>query len=137
MPEPTPPHTFALLVFAETQIRNGLLRDAEATLVGAKREIETFADSGRLPKALASVRRLLRDARKAHSVSVEQLSPAELSVLRLLATGLSQRSIGRELFLSVNTIKTHSRSIYRKLGVASRGDAVVRAKALELISSPG
>jgi LuxR family maltose regulon positive regulatory protein len=70
----------------------------------------------------------------------EPLSPAELVVLRLLATDLSQRGIGRRLFLSVNTIKTHTRNIYRKLGVASRQDAVVRGHALELIGaddSPG
>jgi LuxR family maltose regulon positive regulatory protein len=65
------------------------------------------------------------------------LSPAELVVLDLLTTDLSQRGIGRQLFLSVNTIKTHTRSIYRKLDVASRQDAVVRGEALGLIGAHG
>jgi LuxR family maltose regulon positive regulatory protein len=67
-------------------------------------------------------------------MSAEPLSPAERAVLRLLATDLSQRGVGRQLFLSVNTVKTHTRSIYRKLGVTSRGDAVARATALGLLT---
>ena len=60
-------------------------------------------------------------------------------MLRLLATDLSQREIGAELFLSLNTVKTHTRSLYRKLGVASREEAVARATALGLLDgdSPG
>ena len=47
--------------------------------------------------------------------------------LRLLATDLSLPEIARELYLSTNTVKTHTRSIYRKLGVSSRGEAVKAA----------
>jgi LuxR family maltose regulon positive regulatory protein len=54
-------------------------------------------------------------------------------VLRLLATNLTQREIGRELFLSLNTVKSHTRSIFRKLGASSREQAVGRARELELI----
>jgi len=71
---------------------------------------------------------------------VEQPTFAELSVLRLLATDLSQRELANELFLSMNTVKTHTRSIYGKLGVNSREAAVRRANALGLIEtsdSPG
>jgi ATP/maltotriose-dependent transcriptional regulator MalT len=132
-PDPSAPHALALLVLAETRIRNGLLRLAASTLEQAKHEIDTFADAGRLRRRLAGMRRLHTQARKSHATGAERLSPAEIAVLRLLATGLSQRSIGRELFVSVNTIKTHSRSIYRKLGVASRAAAVARANALDLI----
>ncbi len=60
-------------------------------------------------------------------------SAAELAVLRLLASDLSAREIGAELFLSPNTIRTHTQAIYRKLGVNSRADAVARAHALGLI----
>jgi LuxR family maltose regulon positive regulatory protein len=52
------------------------------------------------------------------------LSDAEHRILRLLATDLSLREIGRELYLSPNTVKTHTRAIYRKLGVSSRTEAV-------------
>lgn len=57
-----------------------------------------------------------------------QISDAERRVLRLLASDLSLREIGRELFLSLNTVKTHKRSIYRKLGVVSRAEAVRAAR---------
>jgi LuxR family transcriptional regulator, maltose regulon positive regulatory protein len=54
-------------------------------------------------------------------------------VLRLLRSELSQRQIASELDLSFNTIKTHTRNIYRKLGVAERTEAVTRARDLSLI----
>ena len=63
----------------------------------------------------------------------EALSDAELSVLRLLRSELSQRKIAGELHLSFNTIKTHTRNIYRKLGVAERTEAISRARELSLI----
>jgi len=57
----------------------------------------------------------------------DALSPSERAVLRLLPSGLSQREIGAELFLSVNTVKTHCRNIYTKLQAGSREEAVARA----------
>jgi LuxR family maltose regulon positive regulatory protein len=63
----------------------------------------------------------------------EALTERELSVLRALPGPLSQREIGHELFLSVNTVKGYSKSLYRKLGVASRADAVDRGRELGLI----
>jgi LuxR family maltose regulon positive regulatory protein len=64
---------------------------------------------------------------------VEEFSDREIDVLRLLRGSLSQREIGDELFISFNTVKTHSKSIYRKLGVGRRTDAVARARELDLI----
>ena len=49
-------------------------------------------------------------------------------MLRLLRGSLSLRQIAAELFLSLNTIKTHTQSIYRKLGVSTRDDAIVRGR---------
>ncbi|WCB94650.1 HTH-type transcriptional regulator MalT [Baekduia alba] len=57
----------------------------------------------------------------------DALSPSERAVLRMLPSGLSQREIGAGLFLSVNTVKTHCRNIYTKLGAQSRDEAVARA----------
>jgi LuxR family maltose regulon positive regulatory protein len=54
-------------------------------------------------------------------------------VLRLLGSDLSVRGIGSALFISHNTVRTHTRAIYRKLGVNSRPDAVARATALGLL----
>jgi LuxR family transcriptional regulator, maltose regulon positive regulatory protein len=64
---------------------------------------------------------------------IGDFSERELAVLRLLASSLSQREIGGMLFISFNTVKTHSKSIFRKLGVATRADAVARARELDLI----
>jgi LuxR family transcriptional regulator, maltose regulon positive regulatory protein len=53
--------------------------------------------------------------------------------LRLLRSELSQREIGAELHLSLTTIKSHTRSILRKLGAATREQALDRARALSLV----
>jgi LuxR family maltose regulon positive regulatory protein len=63
----------------------------------------------------------------------EPLSERELAVLRLMATILPNSEIAGELFVSVNTVKTHVRSIYRKLDVGSRREAVARARAVGLL----
>jgi LuxR family maltose regulon positive regulatory protein len=61
------------------------------------------------------------------------LSERELVVLRMLNGPLSEREIGRELFVSHNTIHTHTKSIYRKLEVSSRVAAVRRGRFLGLL----
>jgi LuxR family transcriptional regulator, maltose regulon positive regulatory protein len=61
------------------------------------------------------------------------LTERELAILRYLPTIMSNREIARQLYVSVNTVKTHLKQIYRKLGVASRRDAIVRARELHLL----
>ncbi len=63
----------------------------------------------------------------------DPLTEREVAVLRLLRSTLSLRGIGQELNLSQNTVKTHTQAIYRKLGVASRGDAIRRGHAAGVI----
>jgi LuxR family maltose regulon positive regulatory protein len=65
---------------------------------------------------------------------VEPLSPRERAVLRYLPTMMSNQEIAAELFVSVNTVKTHLKAIYRKLDVADRREAVRRARQLELLA---
>ena len=65
---------------------------------------------------------------------VEPLSPREQAVLRYLPTMMSNQEIASELFVSVNTVKTHLKAIYRKLDVADRRAAVRRARRLELLA---
>ena len=64
---------------------------------------------------------------------LEPLSDREQAVLRYLPTMMSNAEIASELFLSVNTVKTHLKSIYRKLGATRRRDAVERARRVELL----
>jgi LuxR family maltose regulon positive regulatory protein len=64
---------------------------------------------------------------------VEPLSERELQVLRLIAAGLSNREIAEELVIAVSTVKSHVNHIYGKLGVKSRIQAIVRARALGLL----
>ena len=61
------------------------------------------------------------------------LTAAELRVLPMLATHLSFPEIGAEMFLSPNTVKSQAASIYRKLGVSSRHQAVIRSRELGLL----
>jgi len=64
---------------------------------------------------------------------IEPLSERELEILQLIAGGLSNQEIGSQLYLSLNTVKAHTRNIYGKLGVNSRTQATVRARALGIL----
>jgi LuxR family transcriptional regulator, maltose regulon positive regulatory protein len=76
------------------------------------------------PAALATERALMCEA----------LTRSEARVLRYLPTNLSTREIAAELYLSTNTVKTHQRHLYQKLGASSRTEAVERARALCLLA---
>jgi LuxR family maltose regulon positive regulatory protein len=64
---------------------------------------------------------------------VEPLTERELTVLARMAQAMSTQEIAEDLYLSVNTIKTHQRSIFRKLAVSRRSEAVRRARQLRLV----
>ena len=141
-PQPTVGHAHALLVLAHVRVARSRLERAAGDLGRAQRAIEEFPDPGRLPAMAATVEQDLITARAnaGNGHVVEQPSAAELAVLRCLAAGLSRREIGAELYISLNTVKTHIRELYRKLGASSRADAVARAEALGLLEpskSPG
>ena len=72
----------------------------------------------------------------ADALLLEPLSERELTVLRYLPTMMSNAEIAGEMFVSVNTVKTHLKHIYRKLDVSERRDAVRRGRELRLLS-PG
>jgi LuxR family transcriptional regulator, maltose regulon positive regulatory protein len=74
-----------------------------------------------------------RRAPRAGVAEGDELSERELGILRLLRSDLSLREIGRELYLSHNTVKTHVRRVYVKLGVGNRDDAVARARDLDVL----
>lgn len=130
----TVPHAWLLVRLADVRRRRGRLDEAGATLNQARLEIAEIGDCGTIPGLAAKVETALAEAQsQANGGEVlETPSEAELAVLRLLATDLSTREIASRLFLSPNTVRSHTRSIYRKLGVGSRADAVARATALGL-----
>jgi LuxR family maltose regulon positive regulatory protein len=113
--------------------------------------VRTFVDEGpRMGKllqevarrgvAVSYVRRLLAaigdvdDRAPVKPLLVEALSERELDVLRMLRTDLDGPEIARELVVSLSTVRSHTKSIYSKLGVNSRRAAVTRAEQLGLIS---
>ncbi|WP_395728058.1 tetratricopeptide repeat protein [Nakamurella sp.] len=73
----------------------------------------------------------------AGSTPTEELSGREIEVLRLLATELTGPEIARALFVSVNTLRTHTKHIFTKLGASTRRAAVARAIDQGLLSPPG
>jgi LuxR family transcriptional regulator, maltose regulon positive regulatory protein len=141
-------HAWLLVLLARVRCRRGRLHEAEATLRSGHESLAELSDSGRVALLAADVERELAQAkgRAAGGELLEAPTEAELAVLRLLVTDLSARAIGGELYLSANTVRSHTRAIYRKLGVNSRADAVARATALgflegneitKVIAAPG
>ncbi len=122
------------------------------SLAEPERYVRTFIDEGEAIKQMLRqvesiggahdyVRNLLaafdRDEKKEGATTsqplIEPLSERELDVLKLLATELSGPEIAQELMVSLNTMRTHTKNIYAKLGVNSRRAAVNQAKELDLL----
>ena len=120
--QPTIGQAHAVLVRAHVRVTRSRLERAASDLKRAQRAIAGFPDPGRLPAIAATVEQDLTTAR-ANAGSrpvVEEPSAAELAVPGCLASGLSQREIGARLYISLNTVKTHTRELYRKLDATSR-----------------
>jgi LuxR family maltose regulon positive regulatory protein len=128
---------YSLLALAGVRQRLGRAAEARRVHGEARDAIRACEDPGILGERMTRAERRLRFAGPVRGLRVqnggEALSDAELSVLRLLRSQLSQREIAAELQLSFNTIKTHTRNIYRKLDVAERAQAVARAREWSLI----
>ena len=107
-------------------------RPGAAALLGEARAILTRLPEG-AEAQLARLERLERRiaTRRPRAISLaDPLTEREEAVLRLLRGTLSLREIGQVLHLSQNTIKTHTRAIYRKLGVSTRHDAVEKSREI-------
>jgi LuxR family maltose regulon positive regulatory protein len=100
----------------------GIMPDYAGKLLAA------FPDFEAIPAAQSKIRNL-------KSEIVEPLSERELQVLQLIAEGLTNPEIAARLFLSLNTVKVHTRNIYGKLGVNNRTQAVAQARALGILPS--
>jgi LuxR family maltose regulon positive regulatory protein len=127
--------SYGLLTHAA--VKGGLAdRVAAEDMLSEAREVsEACADGGVLPELIAKIERKLshQPSRPMGMPYAGDLSDRELAVLRLLATDLNQREIGEALFVSLNTVKTQVRSIFRRLDVSNRADAVSRARELKLL----
>jgi LuxR family maltose regulon positive regulatory protein len=127
-------HAWLLVLLADVQRRRGRLDRAAEALAAARAELEAIADPGRVAELASRAERELAGAREqADGRVAEPPSEAELAVLRLLTTDLSTRGVAAQLFLSPNTVRSHTRALYRKLGVSSRSEAVARATTLGLV----
>jgi len=96
----------------------------------ARAALDLYPDPGKLRVRLAAL-----DARLSSGGDLE-LTPSELRLVPFLPSHLSLQEIGDRLFLSRATVKTHTDSIHRKLGVASRSSAVERLEELGLAAGP-
>ena len=128
----------ALLLLADCRYHAGDAARAREALDLATGTLDRIPGPGIVPDMAASTRgRLLAPGRRAAAFG-QELSEREAVVLRLLDTGLSQREIAAQLYVSPNTVKTHIRATYRKLGAGTRAQALHRARDLGLLpSSPG
>jgi LuxR family transcriptional regulator, maltose regulon positive regulatory protein len=109
-------------------------RNAAMTLLGEAEEILRLRPAlGVLSRQVAELEAEIGAMPQAATAGNSGLTRAELRLLPLLATHFSFREIGEQLFVSRNTIKTQAISVYRKLGVSSRSEAITRARELGLV----
>ena len=130
------PDTKVILLAQDTDIDLLLhaIRAGAVGVVGKKsgtqtvlRAVQAVLDGeGVVPRAMLPqlFRRLLDMGDRATDAPLNRLSPREREVLALLGRGWSNAQIGRELYLSEDTIKTHARRLFRKLGAKDRAEAV-------------
>jgi LuxR family maltose regulon positive regulatory protein len=127
----------ALTARADAELAGGDRRAAVAALSEADEIMRTEPVLPGVAAALRSAQeRIGRGAvalARRDGALAEQLTERELTILRALQGPLNQRQIGAELYLSVNTVKGYTKSLYRKLDAASRPEAVRRGRRLGLI----
>jgi LuxR family transcriptional regulator, maltose regulon positive regulatory protein len=116
------------LAMADAQTARHLLREIDDILLQRP-------DLGVVNNDASELRRLLTTSSHDKPAGGSPLSPAELRLLPYLLTHLTYREIGERLFVSRNTVSTEVSSIFRKLGVSSRGEAVQAATSIGLLGS--
>jgi LuxR family maltose regulon positive regulatory protein len=136
----------SLMTYAQphwaVQLRIALIRVdlALSDLAGARtlmREINEILkrrpDLGTLVGEAQELRTRLAAERTPSTAGASSLTTAELRLLPMLSTHLQMHEIAAEMYLSPHTVRAQGKSIYRKLGAASRGQAVARARELGLL----
>jgi LuxR family maltose regulon positive regulatory protein len=128
-----PESTVAHLTLGNLLLDSGRVDEAEAAIRRGTELAARVPYVAREAEAAAANRRLAGVGSGSPATGLEQLTGREQSVLRLLPTSLTPREIAAELYLSLNTIKTHTRSLYRKLGVQTRHEAIEQARQRDLL----
>src|SRR5918994_1616044 len=113
------PTLVGLLALVPVRAVRGDRDGARVLLVEARAIIESYPDAGMFTELLERRERELSRRKLREGEHTQEISPRELAVLRLLDGERSNREIGRILYVSPNTVKAHTKSIYRKLGVSS------------------
>lgn len=124
-----------LLELAPVRFSQGDQVGARDLLREAKAILTSNPDAGTLANQLQRLERSLGRSSQRPAIFGEPLTDRELAVLQLLPSQLTHREIANELFVSLNTVKSHVRAIYRKMNVTSRVDALEKARELELIET--
>jgi LuxR family maltose regulon positive regulatory protein len=128
---------YALVMLADLRRELGDRRSARELVIEARGLVNQAPDPGPVaPRLLEQAERSLRLVAGPHGSGIavgEELTAREQAVLSLLTSGLSAREIGDELGVSRNTVKTHTKSLYRKLGATGRREAVARGRQLGLL----
>jgi LuxR family maltose regulon positive regulatory protein len=121
------------VALAHTSLLLGDRVGVETLLREARRFLVNQPDATRAIRDVAKLEELVRHLRRHASIGSSALTTAELRVLHYLPTNLSLAAIADRLYVSRYTIKTHCESIYRKLNVNSRADAVSAARHIGLL----
>jgi ATP/maltotriose-dependent transcriptional regulator MalT len=125
---------YSLMAQAEIQQVQGERDEAAEVMREARVLVEGCPRPGILANMLERTERRLRLGRRVWgNGGADELTDRELAVLRLLPGELTQREIAGALYVSINTVKSHVKSIYRKLRVETRAQAVSRARELGVL----
>jgi LuxR family maltose regulon positive regulatory protein len=127
------PTLILLLELAPVRAAGGDRAGGREALAEARSILENLPDAGIFPELLERQERRLRERRPRVGQLDGKLTDRELDVLRLLIGESSTRQMAEILYVAPSTVRTQVKSIYRKLGVSSRGDAVEEAHARGLI----
>jgi LuxR family transcriptional regulator, maltose regulon positive regulatory protein len=127
------PNLVGLLALAPVLAGRGDRAGARVVLAEARTILDAYPDAGMLPELLERQERKLR-VRKAREGQLDgELTERELDVIGLLDGQLTTRQMAESLYVAPSTVRTQIKSIYRKLGVSSRGAAVEAARARGLV----
>jgi LuxR family transcriptional regulator, maltose regulon positive regulatory protein len=121
------------IALARGTLRLSDTRQARQLLDEAARQLQRVPDAGVALAWIEECRAQAELSSTAGSGRDCSLTTAELRILQFLPTHLSFPEIAERLYVSANTVKTHARSVYRKLGASSRGEAVSRARNAGLL----